>query len=127
MKNLLTITAAIEGPTGLLLVVAPAIVTKLLLDSPLDGSVPLTVARLAGVALLALTVACWLARRGEATPAAKGLVTAMMLYNIGAAILLAYAGLALHLTGMLLWPAVLVHAFLGAWCINQLLKSSVQE
>ena len=61
MKNLLTVTAVIEGGTGLLLVAAPSFVTKLLLDSPLSESVSLTVARLAGLAMLTLIVACWLA------------------------------------------------------------------
>jgi hypothetical protein len=125
MKNLLTVTAAIEGPIGLLLVTAPSIVTKLLLDSSPDAPAALTVARLAGLALLTLTLACWLARLDEATRATRELVTALVLYNFGAAILLAYAGLALRLSGAILWPAVLVHAFMGAWCVRQLLKKSV--
>ena len=127
MKNLLIVTAAIEGLTGLLLVAAPSLVARLLLDSPLDSPAALTVARLAGVALLALTVACWLGRHDEGTRAVNGLVGAFVLYNIGAAILFAYAGLALHLSGVLLWPAVLLHAVMAVWCIERLSKRRMKE
>jgi len=46
------------------------------------------------VALLALGVACWLAREDAASRAAKGLVAAMLLYNIGvvAVLVLAWMG-----------------------------------
>ncbi len=120
MKNLLTVTAVIEGVTGLLLVVVPSLVAKLLLGSSLDGAVPLTVARLTGLALLTVTVACWLARLDEGTRAANGVVTAMLLYNVGTALLLIYAGVGLRLSGICLWPAVLLHALMAAWCIMQL-------
>jgi hypothetical protein len=62
MKHLLTATAVIEGATGLLLLAAPSVVTRLLLDSSPDGSVPLIVARLTGLGLLTVTVACFLAQ-----------------------------------------------------------------
>ena len=126
MKNLLTVTAVIEGGTGVLLVAAPSFVSDLLLASPLEGSAALIVARLAGVALLTLTIACWLARLDERTRAADGLVTAMVLYHVGAAVLLVYAGLALQLSGKLLWPAVLLHVLMGAWCVMHVLKRPVQ-
>jgi hypothetical protein len=127
MKNLLTVTALIEGGTGVLLVTAPSFVTRLLLDSSLDGSVSLTVARLTGLALLTLTVACWLARLDAETRAANGLVTAMVLYNVGATTLLAYAGTGLGLDGKFLWPAVLVHVVMSTWCIMRLLRSPAQR
>ncbi len=127
MKNLLTLTALIEGITGLTLVAAPSVVTWLLLGASLDGSVSLIVARLTGLALLALTVASWLARLDGETRAATGLVTAMVLYNVGATVLLAYAGLGLRFSGMLLWPAVLLHAVMSVWCIMQLMRRIALE
>ena len=127
MKKLLIVTAVIEGATGLMLVAAPSVVTWLLLSSSLDGSVSLIVARLTGLALLTLTVACWLARLDGETRAATGLVTAMVLYNVGATILLAYAGLGLRFYGILLWPAVLLHTAMSIWCIMQLLRRPAQE
>ena len=125
MKNLLTVTTAIEGATGILLVVAPSLVTRLLLGSSLEWSVALTVARLTGLALLTLTAACWLARLDEETRASRGLVTAMVLYNFGAATLFVDAGIALHLSGILLWPAVLLHMAMGAWCVTRLVRRPV--
>jgi hypothetical protein len=122
MKNLLTVTAVIEGLTGLLLAAIPSFVTRLLLASSLDDAVSLTVARLTGLALLTLAVACWLARLDGGTRAANGLVAAMVLYNIGAIVLLVYAGVALRLSGIGLWPAVLLHAIMGVWCVMRLLK-----
>jgi hypothetical protein len=127
MKNLLTVTAVIEGLTGLLLAAVPSVVTRLLLDSSLDGSVPLTVARLTGLALLTLAVACWLARLDGGTRAADGLVGAMVLYNAGAVGLLVYAGIGLRLSGIGLWPAVVLHAVMGAWCVMRLLKRPAQQ
>jgi hypothetical protein len=127
MKNLLTVTAAIEGVTGLLLLAVPSLVARLLLGSSLDGAVPLTVAHLTGLALLTLTVACWLARPDDDTRAANGLVTAMALYNIGTAFLLVYAGVGLRLSGIALWPAVLLHLVMGAWCVMRLLNGRVQK
>ncbi|MGC1422452.1 MAG: hypothetical protein WA354_18710 [Terracidiphilus sp.] len=127
MKSLLIVTALIEGATGLLLLAAPSVVTRLLLDSSLDGSVPLIVARLTGLALLTLTVACWLARLDGETRAANGLVTAMVLYNVGAAALLAYAGIALRLSGIFLWPAVLLHAVMAAWCVISLKRRPAKD
>ena len=91
MKNLLTFTAVIEGGTGLLLVSVLLFVASLLLGSSLDGSVSITVARLAGLALLSLTVACWLARPDGEKRAATMMVSAMVLYNFGAAALLVHA------------------------------------
>ena len=61
MKNLLTVTAVLEAAVGLLFVVIPSRVTTFLLGAPLDTPVALTVARVTGVALLALGVACWFA------------------------------------------------------------------
>src|SRR5207244_12720296 len=56
------------------------------------------------------------------TRAANGLVTAFVLYNFGAAVLLAFASIGLRLSGLCLWPAVLLHAVMGAWCVARLLK-----
>jgi hypothetical protein len=91
-------------------------VATILIGTPLVAPGPLTVARVGGAGLLALGVACWLARGDTASPAARGLVAAMLLYNVGATVVLAYAGLGSGLYGVALWPAVVFHAVMAVWC-----------
>ena len=76
MKNLLTLTAVIEIGAGLALVVWPLLTVTLLLGSSLDTPAALTVGRVAAAALLALGVACMLARHDGQSRAATGLVGA---------------------------------------------------
>jgi hypothetical protein len=124
MKRLLTLTAIIEMATGLGLLVVPSLVVRLLLGSPLDASAAVTLGRVAGAALLALGVACWLARADTQSRAARGLVAAMLLYNVATVAVLAFAAVGLGLHGMLLWPAVILHAVMAVWCAGCLLRSS---
>jgi hypothetical protein len=122
MKRFLTLTAIIEAATGLALIAVPAIVVRLLLGAEISGaSIPL--GRVAGAALLALGVACWLARDDRQNRAARGLVVAMLMYNIVATAVLAFAGISLGLHGVALWPAVVLHAAMGAWCVACLRRS----
>jgi hypothetical protein len=122
VKNLLTLEAVIEVGAGLGMVVLPSLVVTLLLGSSLDTPVALTVARVAGVALLALGIACWLARHDGQSRAARGLLGAMVVYNAGVFMVLAYAGIALGLSGIGLWPVAVVHAAMTVWCVMGLLN-----
>jgi hypothetical protein len=124
MNTLLTVEAVIEGGTGLMLVALPSLVAPLLLGSPLDTPVALTVARVAGVALLALIVTCWRARHDGHSRAARGVVAAMVVYNAGVLTVLVHAGIGLRLSGIALWPAVLIHAAMAAWCVATLGRSA---
>ena len=122
MNRLLKLTAIIEAATGLGLIAVPAIVVRLLLGAEISGaSIPL--GRVAGVALLALGVACWLASYDEQSCAARGLVSAMVLYNIGATLILALAGIGSGFVGIALWPAVILHAAMAVWCVGCLRRS----
>jgi hypothetical protein len=121
IKNLLILTAVLEAGTGFALLVVPSIVAALLLGSSLDSPAALAVARVAGVALLALGVACWLARHDGRSRAAKGLVGAMVLYNAAIATVLVYAFIGGELSGIGLWPVVVVHALMTIWCVKLLL------
>src|SRR6266404_8086678 len=116
MKRFLTLTAIIEAATGLALIAVPAIVVRLLLGAEISGA-SILLGRVAGAALLALGVACWLARDDTQSRAARGLVVAMLMYNIPATAVLAFAGIGLGLQGVMLWPAVVLHAAMAVWCI----------
>ncbi len=117
MKILLAVMAAIEVGAGLALICCPSAAVVLLLGSGLDTPSAVTLGRVAGAALLTLGVACWLARRDEASRAARGLVSAMLLYNAAAVAVLAFAGTRLGLRGVALWPAVILHGVMAVWCI----------
>src|SRR5437667_12816759 len=98
IKRFLILTAIIEAATGLALIALPAIVVRLLLGAEISGaSVPL--GRVAGAALLALGVACWLARDDTQSRAASGLIVAMLTYESAGTAVLAFAGLGLGLHG----------------------------
>ena len=116
-RQLLTATALLETATGLGLLLSPALVAALLLGASLDAPAALVVCRIAGVALIALGAACWPARDDRSSRAARGLIAALLLYNGGAAGVLAHAAAGVRLAGVLLWPAVILHAAFAAWCI----------
>jgi hypothetical protein len=41
----------------------------------------------------------------------------MLLYNCAAMSVLAHAGVVVGLVGVLMWPAVALHAAIAVWCI----------
>jgi hypothetical protein len=58
MKNVLIFAAVGEAGTGLALLIIPSLVGQLLLGEQLAG-VAIPVARVTGIALIALATACW--------------------------------------------------------------------
>jgi len=110
------IMAAAETAVGLGLIAAPSFGVQLLLGAPLDTPVAITVARVTGIAMLALGVACWMAREDTHSLAARGLLSAMLIYNGGVGALLAYAGLGAGLSSFALWPVAIAHAGLAGAC-----------
>lgn len=123
MSKLLAISAAVEAVAGLALVLLPPLFAELLLGTTLMSPTSHAVARLAGTALLALSTACWFARNDGASRAARGVVAALLVYNVGAVAILVYAGTVLGFFSDLLWPAVALHAALAAWCVTCLRSS----
>jgi hypothetical protein len=116
-RRLLIATALVETPIGLMLLLSPALVARFLLGVSLDAPAALVVGRVAGAALLSLGSACWLARDDGPSRAGRGLVAAMLLYNCAAGAVLATAAAGVRLVGVLMWPAVALHAVLAVWCI----------
>jgi hypothetical protein len=105
MKKLLAIAATAEALTGLVLFVYPPIVIKLLFGANAVG-VGLVISRFGGIALIGLGVACWPC--GTASRAVCGMLT----YSTLATLYLVYLGFGRQWTGVLLWPAVIIHVLL---------------
>ncbi|WP_137817298.1 hypothetical protein [Pseudomonas sp. 2FG] len=103
MKKVLVLAAVIEAATGVALLIAPSLVGQLLFGTELTG-IAMTVARVTGLALIALGVACW-----PGTP-----LLGMLTYSAAVTLYLAYLGFAGGLAGILLWPAVILHMILTA-------------
>ncbi len=117
MKNLLTITAALEAGTGFGLAIAPSALVVVLLGTVLDSPAGLVIARVLGAALIALGAGCWFARDDAQSKTTAGLVAAMLLYNVAVVILLGHARIILRLSGVGTWPAAILHSALAVWCI----------
>ncbi len=107
-KTLVTLSAAIEMATGLILIADPAFVGRVLLNADLSGS-GVAVGRLCGIGLLSLGLAGW--PRGESVSAPA--LRALFAYNVLAAFYLAYLRVGGGFVSYLLWPACLLHAVLG--------------
>jgi len=118
MKHLLAATAVLEVGAGLALLTVPSLVFGPAIDTPTG----LTVARVGGAALLAIGVACWLARHDGQSQAARGLVGGLLVYNAVVAAVLTYAGTVLGLSSGGLWPAAAIHGVMTAWCVISLTR-----
>jgi hypothetical protein len=117
MKSILGITALIEGATGLALAIVPSFVVSILLGTSLTDISAILIARLAGVALITIAIACWLSRSNTQSAV---IVKTMLVYNVFSIVLLVYAVLAEQISGPGLWPAVLLHFGLLVWCLSSL-------
>jgi len=102
MKKVLVVAAIAEAVTGLALMVMPSLLGRLLLGEELAG-VAIPVARVAGIALMALGIACW-----PGPP-----LVGMLIYSAAVTLYLAYLGFAGGFAGAFLWPAVALHAVLS--------------
>jgi hypothetical protein len=86
------------------MLIDPSLVGRLLLGEGLTG-VAIPVARVAGIALISLGIACW--------PGPPRASLGMLTYSAAVTLYLAYVGFVGALTGALLWPAVAVHLILS--------------
>jgi len=104
MKRLLVFAAIIEAATGVALIFVPSLIGQLLLGVELAG----VIVRVAGIALIALAIACW------PGPAMLG----MLIYNAAVTLYLAYVGFSGESSGVLLWPVVVLHGIMTVLLIR---------
>ena len=106
-RRTMAAAAGLEAVTGLILLVSPRFLARLLIGSDIDGAA-IVVANIGGLALLSLAIACW--PRFERTD--RGACLALVIYNLTVALRLTEAGVSATASGFLLWPAVLIHVIL---------------
>jgi hypothetical protein len=118
--SLLTVSALTELTAGIALSIVPSATTHLLLGVGLASAESALVARIAGAALLAIGLVCWIERGREGYGARNGLVTGLLVYNAVVVILLVWSAVVDKMHGLALWPAIVAHAALFAWCALRL-------
>ena len=104
MKKALTVAAVLEAATGVALLIVPSLVGRLLFGEEFTGIV-ISVARVLGIALLALGVGCW--------PGSTALC-GMLTYSALVTLYLLSLAIRGEWVGPLLWPVVVIHALLAA-------------
>lgn len=113
MKKVLVLAAVTELATGLALLIVPSLVGRMLLGVELAG-VSIPVARVTGIALIALGVGCL-----PSSTAFYGMLT----YSVLATFYLLYLGIRGEWVGPLLWPAIVLHAVLTFLLARALTKT----
>src|SRR4029453_9612794 len=103
MKKALTVAAVLEVATGMALLIVPSLIGRLLFGEELTGIV-IPVARVLGIALIALGVGCW--------PGSTALY-GMLAYSGLVTFYLLYLAIRCEWVGPLLWPVVALHGILS--------------
>jgi hypothetical protein len=108
--KLIAVAAAIEVAAGLILIVSPPLVARLMLNADLNAAGE-AIGHVAGFGLLGLGLAGWpaSAQADGKSAAVRGLLA----YNVLGAIFFIYLGIQGTLVGMLLWPAAVLHTVLA--------------
>jgi len=115
MKRVLSIAAVSEAATGAGLLIVPTLIVRLLLGVELSGA-SIVIARMTGIALIALGTACW---SGRMNP-----FRGMLIYNAVTAAYLTWVVVQRDWVGPLLLPVVLLHVLMtillvGSWIMSK--------
>lgn len=120
-RSALSVSAAVEVLTGLAIILFPDALIRLLFDTDASG-VTIVIGRVAGIALISLGLGCWMSRQ----EASRGWALAAMLsYNALITIFFTVVGVGAEFVGMLLWPAVALHAGFTALLAYPLVETRV--
>jgi hypothetical protein len=112
MKKFLSLTAILEGLTGIMIIAIPKSIILFLLGKPADGPGGTITAMLAGAAIFSLGILCWLLRESaSAYQAVKG----MLVYNCAIIAVAVYGVVGFGLQGPGLWLIILAHSVLFIW------------
>ena len=113
-------SAIVEILTGLAFLAAPILFVGLLLGSGL-GPTGVAVARVLGIGLLSLGVAGWESPGQDIRLAPRA---GLCIYNVGAAVVLVIFGTYGGMSGILLWPAIVLHALIGVMMLRVIVTAT---
>lgn len=120
LARLLGLGGVLETVAGLGLLVDPAGGASALFGSSMEGP-GIAIGRIGGGGLLALGIACWLARKTPEAPASVGVAWAYLVYNAVTCITLALANVALGGGSLPALGASVLHGVVGAVLLGALL------
>ncbi|GLR88031.1 hypothetical protein [Bradyrhizobium iriomotense] len=119
------LAAAVEvAATGLVLFVRPSWFAWLVFGADFSDA-GAALGRLTAIALLGLTLATWPLSGAVSPPSSSA--RALLIYNVLAALYLLYVATGGQLIGILLWPAIVLHAIFSivlgrAWLVERNLQ-----
>lgn len=122
-NSVVKVAAWLEIIVGATLVVALNVAYQLLFATAPEG-VAAPMGRFAGIALFALGIASL----GSTKPGSGGTAAlGLLVFNTGAAIFLAWVAVGTAFRGVLLWPAVVLHAVIACALLWTSLSSTPRE
>ena len=116
-QTILLVTAVMEVGAGLALLMAPALVIRLLFGTS-EIQTGVAMGRLAGAALVSLGAACWWARHDRGSAASRGLMGGLLIYDAAVVALVFTATFGPLIAP--LWAAVVLHGAMAIWCVSSL-------
>jgi hypothetical protein len=120
-KTVVMVSAWLEIVAGASFLTALDVPCRMLFAATPQGvGIPLT--RFAGVALVALGIACL---PSKAVLPRRSAVLGLLVYNVGATVLLAWIAIATTFRGIILWPVVVLHAFIATALLPQFFTRTV--
>lgn len=117
MKKLLMFTSIVETTLGILLLLFPYLIVKLIFGIEATDAVNI-LCRLAGMVFISLGLACFPVNEVRMVTAVRGMIA----YNLMAAIFFCYVKIENTFDGVMLVPALVFHAFITACFIYLLVK-----
>jgi hypothetical protein len=111
-RLLILVCAVLETGTGLALLILPRFVVRVLLGAEPAGAGVAT-SQLCGLALISFGLACWPAREAAPGRLDRRAVRALLVYNVGATAYLAWLMAFEGFRGLLIVPAIAIHATLA--------------
>jgi hypothetical protein len=123
LARLLSLGGILETLTGLALLFDPAGGATAFFGSSIEGA-GLAIGRIGGGGLLALGIACWLARKTPTSPASVGVGWAYLAYNLVTCVTLVWAVVTLAAGSPAALGGLVLHGVIGAALLAALLGRS---